>query len=454
MLRGAARAVGTARPRTPRAGSLPEKNETLDHLISLSGAVQLRHLSNNLEILLKRDFLKLLPLELSFYLLKWLDPQTLLTCCLVSKQWNKVISACTEVWQTACKNLGWQIDDSVQDPLHWKKVYLKAILRMKQLKDHEAFETSSLIGHSARVYALYYKDGLLCTGSDDLSAKLWDVSTGQCIYGIQTHTCAAVKFDEQKLVTGSFDNTVACWEWSSGAKTQHFRGHTGAVFSVDYSDELDILVSGSADFTVKVWALSTGTCLNTLTGHTEWVTKVVLQKCKVKSLMHSPGDHILLSADKYEIKIWPIGREINCKCLKTLSVSEDRSISLQPRLHFDGKYIVCSSALGLYQWDFASYDILRVIKPPDFLNVSLLGFGEIFALLFDNRYLYIMDLRTEKLISRWPLPEYRKSKRGSSFLAGEMSWLNGLNGQNDTGLVFATSMPDHSIHLVLWKEHG
>lgn len=65
-------------------------------------------------------------------------------------------------------------------------------------------------------------------GSDDLSAKLWDVSTGQCIYGIQTHTCAAVKFDEQKLVTGSFDNTVACWEWSSGAKTQHFRGHSGA----------------------------------------------------------------------------------------------------------------------------------------------------------------------------------------------------------------------------------
>lgn len=47
-----------------------QKNETLDHLISLSGAVQLRHLSNNLETLLKRDFLKLLPLELSFYLLK------------------------------------------------------------------------------------------------------------------------------------------------------------------------------------------------------------------------------------------------------------------------------------------------------------------------------------------------------------------------------------------------
>lgn len=65
-------------------------------------------------------------------------------------------------------------------------------------------------------------------GSDDLSAKLWDVRTGQCVYGIQTHTCATVKFDEQKLVTGSFDNTIACWEWSTGAKIQQFRGHTGA----------------------------------------------------------------------------------------------------------------------------------------------------------------------------------------------------------------------------------
>uniref|UniRef100_A0A3B3UBJ0 F-box and WD repeat domain containing 2 n=2 Tax=Poecilia TaxID=8080 RepID=A0A3B3UBJ0_9TELE len=366
-----------------------QRNQCLDQLISLSGAAQLRHLSNGLETLLKRDFLRLLPLELAFYLLRWLDPQTLLTCCLVCKQWNKVISSCTEVWQSVCRELGWRIDESIQDAAHWKGIYLKAKLRMMQLKDQEAFETSSLIGHSARVYALYYKDGLLCT-----------------------------------------------------------------VFSVDYNDELDVLVSGSADFTVKVWSLSAGACLNTLTGHTEWVTKVILQRSEVESMVHSPGDYILLSADKYEIKVWPLGREINCKCLKTLSVSEDRSISLQPRLQFDGRYIVCSSDLGVYQWDFASFEILRVIKMEDPANLSLLSFGEVFALLFDNHFLYVMDLRTESVSGRWPLPAYRKSKRGSSFLAGVTSWLNGLDGGNDSGLVFATSMPDHSIHLVLWKENG
>lgn len=95
----------------------------------------------------------------------------------------------------------------------------------------------------------------------------------------------------------------------------------------------------------------------------------------------------------------------------------------------------------------------RVIKTQDPTNVSLLGFGEVFALFLDNNFLYVMDLRTEVISGRWPLPTYRKSKRGSSFLAGVTSWLDGLDGANDSGLVFATSMPDNSIHLVLWKEN-
>ena len=102
----------------------------------------------------------------------------------------------------------------------------------------------------------------------------------------------------------------------------------------------------------------------------------------------------------------------------------------------------------------ACFAISRVIKAQDPANLSLLSFGEVFALLFDNHYLYVLDLRTESISGRWPLPAYRKSKRGSSFLAGVTSWLNGLDGDNDSGLVFATSMPDHSIHLVLWKENG
>lgn len=64
------------------------------------------------------------------------------------------------------QHLDQQLDQVVQqqDAAHWKGVYLRARLRTAQLGDQGAFQTSSLIGHSARVYALYYRDGLLCTG--------------------------------------------------------------------------------------------------------------------------------------------------------------------------------------------------------------------------------------------------------------------------------------------------
>lgn len=46
------------------------------------------------------------------------------------------------------------------------------------------------------------------------------------------------------------------------------------VFSIDYSDKLDLLVSGSADETVKLWRLSDGSHITTLTGHSDWVIQV------------------------------------------------------------------------------------------------------------------------------------------------------------------------------------
>lgn len=46
---------------------------------------------------------------------------------------------------------------------------------------------------------------------------------------------------------------------------------------------------------------SRGSLLEPLT--IDVLLQVLLQKCEVESMMHSPGDYILLSADKYEVKV-------------------------------------------------------------------------------------------------------------------------------------------------------
>lgn len=85
---------------------LSTRYRTLDFLIHNSGARQLYHLSEKLNCLLKRDFLKHLPIEMSFYLLKFLDPQSLLSCCQVSKTWNKTVNSCVDCWKRSCDIIG------------------------------------------------------------------------------------------------------------------------------------------------------------------------------------------------------------------------------------------------------------------------------------------------------------------------------------------------------------
>ncbi|XP_072175871.1 F-box/WD repeat-containing protein 2-like [Diadema setosum] len=440
---------------------------TLDCLIASCGDVQLRHLSTKLEGLLKRDFLRLLPKELASYLLSWLDPISLGHCCRVSHHWNKMVTECTEAWQQACRVLGIQVPEDeeqrgggVKNGLHWKSVYQEALWRLKQLRDGSAFDSTTLHGHTARVYSLHYRDGKVASGSDDLTVRLWDVASGKCLKVLQTHTVADIKFDDLKVITASFDNTVACWDLRTGQRLQQYSGHSGAVFSIDYDDDLDLLVSGSADETVKLWRLTQGAFLATLSGHSDWVIQVLIQSSSVDSKNVKAGDHVILSMDKTGIKVWPVSKSSSdTDCLATLTYpSEDsRGQLLLPRLQFDGKTVSCSSDIGIMLWDFRTLELVRLISPPELaptyqLGTSfLVGTGSVFTLCLDPQNLHIIYTQTQSVMSSWKLPIYRRSKRGSNFVAGCVSWLCGLMPHYEQGLVFATSMPDHSIHLVRWR---
>lgn len=140
----------------------------LDKLIASCGGIQLRHLSTKLEDLVKRDFLRLLPTELGHYLLSWLDPETLCRCCHVNRQWNKMVNECAPAWQRACRLMGMNIVDQdcmvEQNGVDWKAVFRRTKMRIEQMKAGHAFDSATLRGHSARVYALHYSEGKIASG--------------------------------------------------------------------------------------------------------------------------------------------------------------------------------------------------------------------------------------------------------------------------------------------------
>lgn len=49
------------------------------------------------------------------------------------------------------------------------------------------------------------------------------------------------------------------WDLGSGRRLKKMTGHTGFIYSVDFSADSNVLVSGGADGTVRVWDVNKDT---------------------------------------------------------------------------------------------------------------------------------------------------------------------------------------------------
>jgi WD domain, G-beta repeat len=106
----------------------------------------------------------------------------------------------------------------------------------------------------------------VATGSDDKTARLWDLSAKDPTANpvvLRGHdgvvNAMAISPDNRWVVTGSDDKTVRLWDLSAkdpAANPVVLRGHDGPVFAVAISPDNRWLVTGSDDKTARLWDLS------------------------------------------------------------------------------------------------------------------------------------------------------------------------------------------------------
>jgi WD40 repeat protein/serine/threonine protein kinase len=166
-------------------------------------------------------------------------------------------------------------------------------------------EILALKGHKGGVNAVAFsRDGrFVVTGSGDFGqpgqAKIWDSKKGGEILLLSGHKnaikAASFSHDGGKVVTGSRDQTAKVWDAVSGANLLTLTGHRAGITAASFSRDGGRIVTGSMDGTARIWDAATGTTLLTLEGHAEQV----LSAC-----FSGDGARVATGSLDHKAKLW------------------------------------------------------------------------------------------------------------------------------------------------------
>ncbi|KAM6344541.1 F-box/WD repeat-containing protein 10-like [Alca torda] len=292
-----------------------------------------------------KDFIRCLPLQLSMYILGFLDQKSLNACAAVSRCWAfmaeevKRERVCQRMTQEkilylqglsprgAVSNYAKTVnvtiprlneegdvieveghdqesimkvgsDEEEEDNL--QAIYHNLQTDTIQLEERNVFCGSYniriLTDHPDRSRIIHYSGGnLVAVGSADRKVRLLDMSGMKEVPPLLSGHAGSIKalfLHEKKefVLSASFDLSIRCWNIRSGACMKVFNGHCGTITCLDFHEEQ--FVSGARDGMVKVWSLESGKCLKTLKhGSGVWVVK-------------TDGARVVSGCDQGLVKVW------------------------------------------------------------------------------------------------------------------------------------------------------
>ena len=153
------------------------------------------------------------------------------------------------------------------------------------------------------------KNGLLASGADDFTLKIWNLSSETLLHtfdksngGHSNQIRRLVVIKDNFLVSASLDKSIKIWDVNNGTSLKYTLeasngGHQDAVVALAANEDMSLFASGSADNTIKLWDYSYIDNIR-LKSNLEGHTKIIVGLIWI--------DNIRLASSSYDksVKIW------------------------------------------------------------------------------------------------------------------------------------------------------
>ncbi|KAK5601238.1 WD repeat-containing protein 17 [Crenichthys baileyi] len=120
-------------------------------------------------------------------------------------------------------------------------------------------------GHLAKVFHVRWsplREGILCSGSDDGTVRIWDYTQDACINVLSGHTAPVrgLMWNTEVpylLISGSWDYTIRVWDTRDGTCLDTVYDHGADVYGLTcHQNRPFTMASCSRDSTVRLWSLT------------------------------------------------------------------------------------------------------------------------------------------------------------------------------------------------------
>jgi len=216
-----------------------------------------------------------------------------------------------------------------------------------------------LLGHDLGISTLVWSScgEFLVSGSDDRTARLWDVEAMRTVRLLEEHesfvTCATFGPASHLLITGSADERARVWDVRAPRCVRVIEAHSEALTDVDVQRTGEEMLTCSRDGLLRFWDLPSGRCISTI------VTDGI-QHTPIGAARYTPnGEYVLSAALDHNVRLWLRDDESpHARCLRAFRGHENGRLQIGLGLLERGgsdTSVVCGSEDGrILAWDMAT----------------------------------------------------------------------------------------------------